>query len=143
MVPGGRPLLESDADFIAAFENCTLPYPAWTHEAHLRMAWIYLRHNRLIDVIPKVREGIQRLNLSRGNPTGYHETVTLAFLRLVADRLGDGSVQETFVSFKERNPDLFASRPGILARYYSQEILDSADARLVFVEPDLDALPES
>lgn len=134
-------VLVADDDFIAAFERCTLPYAAWTHEAHLRMAWIYLRQDCLEDVIPRVRNGIQRLNLSHGNPTGYHETVTLAFLRLVADRLRDSPPRETFAGFKERNPDLFASRPGILARYYSSQVLDSVKARRDFVEPDLDALP--
>lgn len=31
-----------DEIFIKAFEDATLPYEDWTHEAHLRMAWTYI-----------------------------------------------------------------------------------------------------
>ena len=32
-----------DETFLRAFEDTTLPFEDWTHEAHMRMAWNYLR----------------------------------------------------------------------------------------------------
>ena len=35
----------SDEAFLQAFEDTTLPFKDWTHEAHVRMAWNYLREH--------------------------------------------------------------------------------------------------
>ena len=32
-----------DQLFLQAFEDATLPFEDWTHEAHLRMAWNYIK----------------------------------------------------------------------------------------------------
>ena len=32
---------------MSAFESQTLPFEDWTHEAHIRMAWNYLRQHPL------------------------------------------------------------------------------------------------
>ena len=33
----------TDDEFLAAFEAAAIPRKDWTHEAHVRMAWLYLR----------------------------------------------------------------------------------------------------
>src|SRR5580704_3857283 len=97
----------SDDEFLAAFEECTLTRSEWTHEAHVRMAWLYLTRFKLTDSIEKARNGIRRLNatftkaksaaqlqhspeiLLRENnpPDAYHDTITVAFVRLIAFRI--------------------------------------------------------
>jgi hypothetical protein len=81
----------TDDEFLAAFEACRLPRDHWTHEAHVRMAWLYLREMRLEEVIATVRGGIRRYNASHGNTEGYHETITVAYLVLIDSRLGCGA----------------------------------------------------
>jgi hypothetical protein len=68
----------------------------------------------------------------------YHETVTVAFTRLVSARLVAG---ETWSGFAQRIDDLLDRNAPILLRYYSPGVLNSDAARAGFVEPDLDALP--
>ena len=34
-----------DEIFIQSFEEATLPFEDWTHEAHLRMAWTYIKEH--------------------------------------------------------------------------------------------------
>src|SRR5262245_8226100 len=99
----GEPTM-SDAEFLAAFEACTIPKHDWTHAAHIRMAWLYLMRLRFAEALEAVRSGIQKYNRSLGNTTGYHETITVAFVRVIAPRLRAG---ETFSAFRDRNPDLF------------------------------------
>jgi hypothetical protein len=133
--------MRTDADFLAAFASCTLPRPEWTHEAHVRMAYLYLRDRPDADaLLPAVREGIHRLNASYGNPTGYHETITAAFLRLVADRLRRAP-SPTFDAFRAAHPDLFLPALGGLAPHYTHDLLHSTDARARFLPPDRDPLP--
>lgn len=131
----------TEAEFLAAFENCTLTRAEWTHAAHIRMGWLACAGgDSLENVLARVRAGIQRFNLTAlNNPDGYHETITYAFLRLIWDRRREAA-GEDFVAFSERNPELFSSR--LLESYYSRDVLMSALARVEIVAPDLQPLPE-
>ena len=66
----------------------------------------------------------------------YHETITWAFLLIVAERLAREPA-ETWDAFAADNADLLSWQPSILDRYYSKELLGSALARATFVMPDL------
>lgn len=131
----------TDEEFLEEFENCRLTGDCWSHESHVRMAWLYLRQRPLDEVIPLVRRGIQHLNASRGRTEGYHETVTLAYLVLIDDAMRRDSGIETFAEFLERNPALVGRGLSTLREYYSQEVLSSDEAKARFVEPDRMALP--
>ena len=69
---------------------------------------------------------------------GYHETITIAFVTVIASRIKPG---EDFAAFRDRNPDLFDRTFPALLKHYSPERLYSAAARLEFIEPDLEPLP--
>jgi hypothetical protein len=128
----------SDDDFLAAFEACTIPKADWTHEAHVRMAWLYLSRLPFPAAVQHARSGISRYNRSLGNTTGYHDTVTVAAVRVIAARMAEG---EEYPAFRERNADLFGNLMGVLRGYYSEGRLKSPEAAVEFVEPDLQPLP--
>ncbi len=130
-----------DAIFLAAFASCQLPRSEWTHRAHLRMAYLYLREYPDVDrLLPTVRRRIRTYNESNRNRTGYHETITVAFLRLVADRLRRGAFPD-FATFEQENSDLFAFGGEVISRHYERGTLFSPEARAGFVAPDRDPLP--
>ena len=128
----------SDDEFLAAFDETTLPAAAWTHAAHVRMA--YLKFTRLPDgeALAAIRSGIQRYNAAQGNHPGYHETITVAFARLIADRMGPADPRP-WPEFAAEHPELMS--PAALERHYSRETLFSAEARAAFVPPDREPLP--
>lgn len=150
----------SDDDFLTAFERCHIARKDWTHEAHVRVAWLYLtRVPADEDVFDRVRIGIKKLNSAlaqrqqmscirrfpkageketRGTG-GYHETITVAFVTVIASRIVPG---EDFPTFRDRNPDLFDRTLPALLKHYSPELLSSALPRAEFVEPDPEPLPE-
>jgi hypothetical protein len=130
----------SDAALLAAFESCTLPKSEWTHEAHVRTAWIYLTTRSYEEALAALRTGIPKYNRSLGNTTGYHDTVTVAFVRIIAARIL-ASPDDDFPEFRSRHADLFTKTPSPLNRYYSNERLSSPEAVVSFVEPDLSPLP--
>ena len=135
----------TDDEFLDAFEQCSSAYPAAvrrTHAAHVRMAWLYLRRHPPEWVVPAVRERIKRYNLSLGNdPDAYHETITLAFLRLIGDRIIRDPEVDSFAEFSSRNPDLLDRTLSALLVHYRKETLFGAEARAAFVEPDRSPLP--
>ncbi|MEM8982930.1 MAG: GNAT family N-acetyltransferase [Pseudomonadota bacterium] len=128
----------SDAEFVDAFLRADWPPAAWTHTAHVRLAWALLGTNSPEDAIETVRSGIRRYNARVLDSDGYHETMTRAFFRLVEAEFQSG---EDFAAFQARASDLFSRSPLAVERYYSPALLASDLAKRQFVEPDCQPLP--
>ena len=79
------PYIES---FIRAFEDGSLSRSEWTHSRHLIMALWYLRRHGRDEATTLIRDGIRRHNECQENVTGYHETITLAWVAVIERFLG-------------------------------------------------------
>jgi hypothetical protein len=133
----------TDEEFLFRFEHAALSRQEWNHTAHLRMAYLYLKEaGSWESVLPLVRERIRGFNAAHRNYSGYHETITTAFVRLIDDRMhGLENVEYTsFDAFSLHNPDLFDGL-SILLRHYEKATLITPEARAEFVEPDREPLP--
>src|SRR5690242_10266952 len=79
---------------VRGFEDCTLLRSEWTHAAHLTVALWHLLEFDWAEAVERVRRGIKRYNAAHGivtTPTGgYHETLTIFWLRHVRSFLEDG-----------------------------------------------------
>ncbi|KAH9247324.1 hypothetical protein BASA81_015091 [Batrachochytrium salamandrivorans] len=137
-----------DEVFIDAFEKATLSFDEWSHRAHLRMAWNYLREvdGSLEKAIPRVKEGIFRYNAANTDrvKTGYNETITVFFLKLTAMAI-DADMRlsgdhNDFLEFLGRYPILENFKT--IFRFYSKERLYSESAKSNFLEPDLKPIPD-
>ncbi|MFL6282899.1 MAG: hypothetical protein ACJ74Q_06990 [Pyrinomonadaceae bacterium] len=128
---------------VRRFDDCTLPREDWTHAAHLTVALWHLLEYDWAEAVARVRAGIQRYNAAHGirtTPTGgYHETLTLFWLRRVRAFLEEGRNEgRSLVSLAN---DLADSADGSLPlKYYTRERLFSTEARAAWVEPDLKRL---
>jgi uncharacterized membrane protein len=137
-----RLAVEADNQFIETFERCGIPKDQWTHKAHIRMAWYYLKQESNHDAaVGKIREGIKRLNLSHGNLTGYHETVTQLFALYISTAIKQASPSQGFEEFFAAHPWLYDGKNPFRKRHYSDELWKSEEARHQFVRPDLAPLP--
>ena len=123
----------TDPEFLAAFESATLPAQAFDHRAHLRAACLYLADRPFLEACIAMRDGLRRFAASIGKAGLYHETITVAFMSVVAERMAadPGLPWDALLA---RHPDL--CERGLLARYYEPERLASgaARARLVLNE---------
>jgi hypothetical protein len=127
--------------FLEAFESATLTKAEWTHEAHILMGWLYVQHyGNWERALPVVRAGIQKLNAAINHGVGYHETITVVFLRVI-DSYWKESCETDWEKFKQTYPELFNYRKPILAKYYTKARIFSEEARLQFIEPDREPLP--
>ena len=64
-----------------------LPAAEVPHRAHVRLAWLYLREDSLLDALTRFVEGLKRYAGSLGASTKYHETITWAYLFLIHERM--------------------------------------------------------
>ena len=129
------------ADLVAAFRSCALPRQQWTHVAHLRVGAWHVHQHGADAALVMLRSGIRRLNDSHGtanSPTsGYHETITVAYVRLIEAFLASF---EPAVALEDRVEVLVESPLGdrsVLFRFWSRDLLMSVRARADWVSPDL------
>ena len=122
------PLLE-------AFVDTTLPSDQFHHQQHVEVAWLFVRNYGMPAALGEFTTAIKRFADAKGATGLYHETITWAFLLLIAERQAKCGAA-AWQDFAAANPDLLAWKPSILERYYSSETLKSDLARNVFVFPD-------
>ena len=120
---------------IVAFEAGDVDPDAFSHAAHIFVAWSYLQETDLQQGIQRYSAALRRLTRKFGVPGKYHETVTWFFMMVIAERCQlDGS--SDWQQFKSGNPDLFGDAKGLLSRYYTHDCLASPLARKQFLLPD-------
>lgn len=125
----------SNQALIGQFEQSCAPN-GFHHADHVRMAFAYVSEFPLLEAIAKFSSALKRFALAQGKPNLYHETITWAYLFLIAERIAAANRQEDWREFAHRNPDLLVWKGGIIERYYSKTTLDSDRARRRFVLPD-------
>jgi hypothetical protein len=128
-----------DAAFLAAFEAGQRPGGAFGHVDHLRLAWVLLRRDGLALGEERIAAGIRRFADAQGTPALYHDTLTRAWVRLVAAALAAAPPRTGFAQLLDANP-LLADK-SYLFRFYSAEALSAPSARRGWVQPDLQPLP--
>ena len=124
---------------------CALAREEWTHEAHLATClWLIIER---ADICPERDIGgfIRRFNESVGGVNdetqGYHETITQCFVsgvRRCLERMDPDLPLVAKVNFLLGEPEGRRDWP---LRFYSPKRLFSVEARLGFVEPDLENFP--
>ena len=125
----------TDSQLAAELECGTLDPALFTHEAHLRVAFHFLRHAAWLDAVLRMRGALQSYALKLGKPQLYHETITLAFMALIAERMAEQPQYPSAAAFLDANPDL-RGKQALLA-HYSAGRLASQRARDQFVLGDL------
>lgn len=125
----------ADDELLARFEDGSLPDGGFHHEQHVRVAWMFVRQYGMPDALGRFSQALKRFAEAKGAVGLYHETITWAYLLLVAERIARGP-SDTWDRFAAANPDLLTWKPSLLNRYYRPETLRSDLARQVFVMPD-------
>jgi len=138
-----HPFLASEAalnDFLAAFRERRLPKVEWTHGAHLAMGAASLLEYSPETVLGRVREDIRTYDESVGGKNtaddGYHESVTVFWLAMLAGRL---AAQPPELNRLDRVADAVGAleaRRDLYRDYWSFDIIRSREARARWIPPD-------
>ncbi|KAG1054528.1 hypothetical protein G6F43_003464 [Rhizopus delemar] len=133
-----------DQVFMKAFteNDGTLNTTKWTHRAHLRMAWNYIRELGPDAAGPVIKQTIQsHFKKDTRKSQAYNETITSFYIALVSAAVRSFKDYENdFFALVERYPELLD--PKTIETYYSPERLRTEKAKHEFVEPDLRPLPK-
>jgi len=106
---------------------------AFPHREHVRMGFELLRRHDFAAAALHYSRALQAMTAKAGKPQAFHQTITLAFLSLIAERL-DCARFGDFDSFACANADLLEK--SALSRWYRSERLASEAARRTFLLPD-------
>lgn len=125
-----------DAALLARVAAVALAPADFRHVEHVRLAFaVLVREPDLAAAAATFRTLLRRLADAFGAAAKYHETLTWAYLALIAERMhgrGYASSRELLAD----HPDLLDHRGGALAQVYDVEaITRSPLAREVFVLP--------
>jgi len=132
-------LSSDDRRFRAAFEAHAVGPSEFGHEAHVRLAYIYLAEHDIESANQRMREALLGFIDQNGIPRSkFHETITRAWV-LAVRHFMDRSASSSSMDFLSQNQQLLDST--IMLTHYSASVLFSPDARASFVEPDLDPIP--
>ena len=103
------------------------------HREHVRLAFQMLQQHDFPETVLHFSHALRAMAQEAGRPERFNQTVTIAFLGLIAQRM-ERAAGEDFTAFAAANPDLFDK--ALLARWYRPGQLGSALARRAFLLPD-------
>ncbi|MBT8183951.1 MAG: hypothetical protein KJN76_03855 [Eudoraea sp.] len=126
----------TDEAFETAIRESTLHPSLFSHEAHLRLAWIHIGKYGVDQAIVNICDQLKRYVYNIGAARKYNSTVTIAAIRAVFHfRLK--SVSTDFFDFIQEFPNLKNNFRSLLAQHYSIDIFGSEKAKQSYLEPDL------
>jgi hypothetical protein len=126
----------TDAEFKHQFATATLKPEVFTHEAHLRLAWIHLNMYKLNETIEIVTLQLKNYTRAVGAADKYNETVTIAAIHAVHHFM-IRSNHNDFASFIAENSKLKTNFKDLINTHYQTDIFKSVHAKKSFLKPEL------
>jgi hypothetical protein len=105
---------------------------AFPHREHVRMAFEMLRRHDFAETVFHYSRTLRLMASRAGKPQAFHQTLTIAFLSLIAERIDCGDYAD-FDSFALASADLLDK--AAVARCYPAERLATDTARRTFILP--------
>ena len=120
--------------WLRRFEQGQVDLTRFSHREHLRMAYELLRQDEFLDATVRYSRALRLIVGRAGKAEAFNQTVTIAFLALVAERLQGGAWPD-FEAFVQAHPELLQKQT--LRRWYRDERRLASDAaRRNFLMPD-------
>jgi hypothetical protein len=125
--------MATDCPELERFVRVEISPAAFPHREHVRIAFEMLKRHDFPETVLHYSRTLRAMAEKAGRPQAFHQTITIAFLSLIAERMEIGGATD-FTAFTQANPDLLDK--SVLTRWYGPERLASAAARRTFLLPD-------
>lgn len=119
---------------VRKFESCELPLAEFNHREHLTVALWYLSRLTEREAIERMRAGLLRF-ISHYGETGYHETITLFWLKVVRGFIEEAGAGRPLADIANQLVEA-RGNSRLIFDYYSKELISSEEAKRRWVEPD-------
>lgn len=126
----------TDEEYEKLFETFQLKPGMFSHEAHLRLAYIHVQKYGATQAEINMCSQIKGYAESLGVYDKFNKTVTMASIKVMDHFMKKAST----TSFKElliEFPALLSDFKGILNRHYSYNVFGDKKAKVDYQEPDL------
>jgi len=127
----------SDEDYEHKFRDCKFPPLYFSHEAHLRLAYIHLKKYGLKQSIENMCNQIYDFAIKYGATMKFNATVTFASLNIMYQYM-QKSKSENFQDLMKEFPLLLQDFKGVIKQHYSGDIFRSPEAKTTILQPDLE-----
>jgi hypothetical protein len=124
-------MMPADCPDLERFVRGEVEPAQFPHREHVRMAFEMLKRHEFAETVLHYSRALRALTARAGKPEAFHQTMTIAFLSLIAERMEGGAGD--FAAFARQHPELLEK--SVLTRWYGPERLASAAARRIFVLP--------
>ena len=136
--------LQALAEFVAAWEACTLTKSDWTHAAHVAVGSYYVVLHPST-AFERMKRGLLKFNESVGgensDTSGYHETLTRLWTDILAKFVAKHGFTHPWSAACEAVREFGESRD-LHRLHYSFDLLRSVEARRSWIAPDLTPEPD-
>tara|TARA_R110002167_G_scaffold110831_7_gene281906 strand:- start:312 stop:725 length:414 start_codon:yes stop_codon:yes gene_type:complete len=126
----------TDIEFINALEEGTLDPALFSHEAHLRLAWIQINNYGVENAIACISHQLSIYVAFLNASDKYNATLTVAAIRTVKHFM-DKSKSSNFRDFITEFPRLKYNFKELIGLHYGFDIFNSVAAKNKYLEPDL------
>jgi len=126
----------SNEEFEEQFINCKLR-PLWfTHEAHLRLGWMYITNYGREIAFEKYSSQLQKLAEKHNAEGKYNATITYASIQILSHFIEKSDAYD-FQDFIHEFSQLKSKFKELLTTHYSGDIFTSIEAKQQILQPDL------
>jgi hypothetical protein len=126
----------NDAMFEAQFKATVLDPAVFSHEAHLRLAWIHIKKYGVETAIVNICSQLKAFVEILGAGDKYNETLTIAAIRTVHHFMLKSDTAD-FNVFIRQFPRLKYNFKDLMACHYKMDIFNNAIAKREYIAPDL------
>ena len=126
----------SDERLEQLFSSSQLQPKHFTHEAHLRLAWIHITKYGRRKAVDELTKQIRTYATSLDAAHKYHHTITVAAINVVNHFICRSS-SDDFVALVAEFPRIKSHFRELLLTHYSSDLIFSDSAKSQYVEPYL------
>ena len=126
----------TDIAFEKQFKSCELSPSIFSHEAHLRLAWIHICKYGIKQALKNIETDLKKFVVYHGAETKYHQTITIVAINAVHYFMQQSN-SNSFKTFICEYPELINNFKALVNSHYTFNIFTSEEARKEFIEPDL------
>lgn len=126
--------MNADLPELERFVRGELDPAQFPHREHVRMAFEMLRRHDFAETVLHYSRALRAMTARAGKPQAFNQTVTIAFLSLVAERFQESGGAADFDALVRAHPELLDK--AALTRWYRPERLASEAARHTFLLPE-------
>lgn len=126
----------TDIEFEQQFASCELNPKLFSHEAHLRLAWIHITKYGIDKALGNIHLQLTKYVEHVGEKDKYNKTVTIAAIKAVYHfilKSESASFHDFIIEFSRLKNNF----KGLIGSHYGIDIFNSQEAKKEYIRPDL------